>query len=399
MEYHYRKCPICNSENNIQVFSQKFDNLIELNTDEYIQKIVICKDCGFVFNNPCPSYAELSKHYTSWSNYEIPQTKGKASSEMANKWLRTFNFVKKSFPENFRGYALEVGCATAFGLSIFKSNGWDVIGLDPSEKATELAKEQYGIEVIKSLFDINLFKGKKFDLIIFSHVLEHIISPDELVKELIPILRPNGLVYIEVPNMSNPDVPIGYFTYEHLNYFTPTALTNLMGANGYDLDRMEQFAGSMEIEPFYPVISALYKVQKANGSGYVPINDFEMSSSSVTNYIKNQNIQGEKISQKIDTVMKKYSPERIALWGAGIHTSQLLSLTKLQNIQIGYIFDNDAKKHGQSLCNVTVSGLEENTKNQVDCIIISSRAFEKEIYEQIKFLEVFGIEILRIYES
>ena len=399
MEYHYRKCAICHSENNIQVFSQKFDNLIEFENDQYTQKIVICKDCGFVFNNPSPSYAELSKHYTSWSNYEIPQTEGKYSSEMANKWLRTFDFVKKRFPDNFQGYVLEVGCATAFGLSIFKSNGWDVLGLDPSEKASKLAKEKYGIEVIKSLFDINLFKGKKYDLIIFSHVLEHIIDPDELVKELVLILKPSGLIYIEVPDMSNPDVPMGYFTYEHLNYFTPIALTNLMSKNGYDLDRMEQFPGSMEIEPYYPVISALYKIKNPIDRKYHFINDYKVSSNAVANYLINQNFQGDRISKKIDAVLKKYTPERIALWGAGIHTSQLLSLTKLQSIKIGYIFDNDPKKHGSKLCNVTVRGLKEDIKTQVDCIIISSRAYENEIYEQIKFLEIFGIEILRIYEK
>lgn len=399
MEYHYRKCAICNSENNILAFEQKFDNLIEFKDDVYIQKIVICRDCGFVFNNPSPSYSELSKHYTSWSNYEMPQSKGIYSNEMANKWLRTYEFVKKGFPDDFRGNVLEVGCATAFGLSIFKSNGWDVLGLDPSQKASEIANKQYGIRVINSLFDINLFSGKKYDLIIFSHVLEHIISPGELVKDLVSILNPNGLIYIEVPDMSNPDVPMGYFTYEHLNYFTPTALTNLMGENGYNLVCMEQFLGSMEIEPYYPVISALYKPQKANHQKYVLINDFKISNNAVENYIGKQNLQGKKIDKKINAVVEKYAAERIGLWGAGIHTSQLLSLTKLKNIKIGYIFDNDQKKHGSSLHDVIVSGLSENIENHVDCIIISSRAYEREIYAQIKFLENFGVEILRIYEE
>ena len=401
MELLSRPCPICNSNKNVGVFSQKFDNLIELNNagDVYIQKIVICKDCGFVFNNPCPSYAELDKHYTSWSNYETPQTEGKATKEMDNKWQRTFDFVKKSFPEKFKGKALEVGCATAFGLSVFKSNGWEVLGLDPSEKAVNLAKKLYGIEVIKALFDINLFKGKKFDLIIFSHVLEHIISPSELVNELIPILEPNGLVFIEVPNMLRPEVPMGYFTFEHLNYFTPGALTNLMGVSGYDLNRVELFGGSMEIQPFYPVISALYGPRKS-GSAFKLKNDFEASNEAVQNYIKNSDQAADQINKKIDAVLKKYSSGKIALWAAGIHTSQLLSLTKLSDKNIALIFDNDPKKQGQDLCNVKVTGLDpENVKNKVDCIIISSRAFEKEIYEQIKFLETYGIEIVKIYSN
>ena len=398
MELLSRLCPICNSDKNIEVFSQKYDHWIELgDQDGYTQKIVICKECGFVFNNPCPSYAELDKHYTNWSNYETPQTEGRETKEMANKWNRTFDFVKKSFPENFKGKALEVGCATAFGLSVFKANGWNVLGLDPSEKAVNLAKKLYGIEVIRSLFDINLFKGKKFDLIIFSHVLEHIISPDELVKELLPVLEPNGLIFIEVPNMLKPEVPMGYFTFEHLNYFTPTSLTNIMGVSGYDLNRMELFGGSMEIQPFYPVISALYGARKG-AQAYVVKNDFDLSSQAVQNYIDNSNQEAEKINKKIEYVLKKYPNGKIALWGAGIHTSQLLSLTKLSDKNISLIFDNDPKKHGQNLCNVKISGLElDNIQNKVNCVIISSRAFEKVIYEQIKFLENYGIEVVKIY--
>lgn len=86
------------------------------------------------------------------------------------------------------------------------------------------------------------------------------------------------------------------------------------------------------------------------------------------------------------------------MWGAGIHTSQLLSLTKLSERQIGFVFDNDPKKQGQKICNVIVSGLDEkNIKNKVDCIIISSRAFENEIFQQLKFLKDYGIEIVKLY--
>jgi hypothetical protein len=35
--------------------------------------------------------------------------------------------------------------------------------------------------------------------------------------------------------------------------------------------------------------------------------------------------------------------------------------------------------------------------SNIECVIISSRAFEKEIYEQIKYLEEHGIEIVKLY--
>lgn len=397
MELISRGCPVCSSTKNNEVYTQNFDNHFEFSESGYVQKIVICEGCGFVFNNPCPSYAELDKHYRSWSNYESPQTEGKATPEMVRKWNRTFEFTKERFPDGYTGRVLEVGCATAFGLSIYKSNGWDVLGLDPSQKAVSLAKELYDIEVIEALFDPSLFGDQKFDLIIFSHVLEHIISPDDLVNNLIQILSPDGLVYIEVPNMLKPDVPMGYFIFEHLNYFTPTSLTNIMGVNGFKLDSMKLFDGSMEIQPFYPVISALYKVRK-NDINYLLKNDVNESTNAVENYILTTNHEGDKIKNKINSVLNKFTPGKIALWGAGIHTSQLLSLTKLTDSIIGFVFDSDPKKYGQSICNVTVCEFElENVKKNVECVIISSRAFEREIYEQIKYLEQYGIAVVKIY--
>lgn len=395
MEIQLRLCPICVSEKHKEVYSQSFDNYLEF-SDGYTQKIVICEDCGFVFNNPCPSYAELEKHYTFFSNYESPQTEGKATPEMTLKWNRTFDMVSESFPNNFKGKALEIGCATAFGLSVFKSNGWDVLGLDPSKKAVEIAKELYGIEVIEALFDKSLFEGQKFDVIIFSHVLEHIVSPDELIKDLTQILKPNGFVYIEVPNMLKPDVPMGWFTFEHLNYYTPTSLTNLMEVNSFELAKMKLFDGSMAIQPFYPVISSLYRAKKSEKE-HIIVNDFEKSSNAVFEYITTTKNEGRKINDKIESVLKKFSPGKIALWAAGIHTSQLLSLTGLSKTSIGFIFDSDSKKQGQILCNIVVRGLEQDDISKIECVIISSRAFEKEIYEQIKYLELYGIQIVKLY--
>jgi SAM-dependent methyltransferase len=259
--------------------------------------------------------------------------------------------VLESFTNNFRGSALEIGCATAFGLSIFKSKGWDVLGLDPSKKAVEIAKKLYDIEVVEALFDVSLFRNRKFDLIILSHVLEHIISPDDLIRDLIEILEPNGLVYIEVPNMLKPEVQMGWFTFEHLNYFTPTALTNLMGVSSFELSKMKLFDGSMDIQPFYPVISALYKA-KEKGGEYTIVNDIEKSLKAVREYIMSTNEEGRKINDKIESVLKKFRPSKVALWAAGIHTSQLLSLTRLSETSVGHIFDNDLKKHGQELCNI-----------------------------------------------
>ena len=73
-----------------------------------------------------------------------------------------------------------------------------------------------------------------------------------------------------------------------------------------------------------------------------------------------------------------------------------MSLTNLSEKNIASIFDNDPKKQGKDICNVKVTGLDTSAvKAEANCIIISSRAFQKEIYAQIKFLEAEGIEVVK----
>jgi 2-polyprenyl-3-methyl-5-hydroxy-6-metoxy-1,4-benzoquinol methylase len=64
-------------------------------------------------------------------------------------------------------------------LSVAKSNGINV--------------RKGSIEQIKS--------NEKFDLIILSHVLEHLLNPSVFLKKIKSILSDNGILYIEVPSL------------------------------------------------------------------------------------------------------------------------------------------------------------------------------------------------------
>lgn len=74
--------------------------------------------------------------------------------------------------------------------------------------------------------------GEKFDVLLFSHVLEHLRDPAEVVARLVPLLRPGGQVLIAVPNILSWRMRLrfltGDFEYEsagvlddtHLRFFT-----------------------------------------------------------------------------------------------------------------------------------------------------------------------------------
>jgi len=394
----YRKCNVCGSLNSIEKYSQPTESIAGIGDIDYHHKIRVCNDCGFVFVSPILDEETILSYYKNYSNYEHPQHDGKRPQVELNQIHRYFDFIKSRFNQGFRGHAADIGCATAYGLSLFKEEGWNVLGLDPSRKCAELSKALYDVEVEQCFFDVNMLKKhQKFDLVMFCHVFEHLLNPAVVAKQLHQIMTNEGIVYIEVPNLQKPEAPKCYFSFEHINYFTPTSLTNLMSKNGFEVDLLELFDNGPEISPYYPVIASTWK--KSAGKSEIE-NNFDEAILIIDEFRKQANELIKKLQLTINKVLTETPSERIALWGGGIHTSQLLSETSIGQQRIRCIFDNDSKKHGQKLREIPIVNFDgdiEKLKKEIDVIVISSEASENVIFEQIKYLQDFGVKILKLY--
>ncbi|MEW6659539.1 MAG: methyltransferase domain-containing protein [Thermodesulfobacteriota bacterium] len=398
MELIQRRCNVCQSEDYIEVFQQRFNSIVGFSDLDYVQRLVICKNCGYTYTNPSPSPNELGKYYETLSNYENPLRQGQARRESMNRWHMIYDMIAKHAAP---GRVLDIGCATGNGLSVFKSKGWEVLGLDPSPRAAQIAWELYGVEVISGIFDTKHFINRgHFDLIIFSSVLEHLNYPDITIDEIKDIIAAGGLVFIEVPNLLCPAIPFGYFTFEHLNYFTPTTLTTLMEMKGYSLEQIELLDTCKENDIDYPAIHAIFKAGNLKEVNLALKSDYIAAYNTVINYKKSLEKEVFRLQSRIGEITQQTAPGKLGIWGAGIHTSELLSSTTLANEKIACIFDSDPKKQGKLLNGVQVVSLDkpEEVKKRLDGIIISSFAFENEIYNQIKYLQDYGINVYKLYD-
>lgn len=97
---------------------------------------------------------------------------------------------------------LDYGCNTAYLLNIIRnkypSKNFDLCGADINEYALKYAKKKY--KDFK-FFDINdrFFDKSKFDVIIVSHVLEHVHDRNKFIANLKKILEKNGTLIIAIP--------------------------------------------------------------------------------------------------------------------------------------------------------------------------------------------------------
>jgi SAM-dependent methyltransferase len=76
--------------------------------------------------------------------------------------------------------------------------------------------------------------GRNFDLIVCSHVIEHVAEPLQVVQSLSRRLRPEGALYVEVPMEIWRKPPWQREPVTHINFFTPNSLWNLLHLAGLE---------------------------------------------------------------------------------------------------------------------------------------------------------------------
>ena len=119
------------------------------------------------------------------------------------------------------------------------------MGLDPSKQAAEVAKQNLDIDVhVGELEDVT-FPANSFDYVHMSHVLEHVTSPVETLEKVRALLKPNGIVYVEVPNYESLSRKISrqyWYAWEtprHLHMFSPSTLSRIFREAGLTITRIE----------------------------------------------------------------------------------------------------------------------------------------------------------------
>jgi SAM-dependent methyltransferase len=88
---------------------------------------------------------------------------------------------------------------------------------------------------------IQSMEGRRFDLVVASHVLEHVSEPVAFLEAVCSLLAPAGVAWVSVPNVRSPEAVLpGWTSYEpyHLTYFGPAQLRLAMERAGLRVDRM-----------------------------------------------------------------------------------------------------------------------------------------------------------------
>jgi 2-polyprenyl-3-methyl-5-hydroxy-6-metoxy-1,4-benzoquinol methylase len=252
------KCPVCEAD----VFSH-FLNV----TDYFLTKeeftIKQCDTCGFRFIDPRPDKNDIGRYYQS-DEYISHDAKKPDFISRIYKLARVFsvknkyNIVRKYAPT---GKILDIGCGTGEFLNYCSTRGYEVVGIEPNEKASAFAQKVNGVPACyPNLSDLASAKGS-FDCITMWHVLEHVHDLNETLELVKSLLDPAGIFIIAVPNCNSWDAGeygkfwAAYDVPRHLYHFVGTTLEHLVSNHGFEIrktipQKLDSFYVSMLSEKY-----------------------------------------------------------------------------------------------------------------------------------------------------
>ncbi len=197
-------------------------------------RVVFCESCGLTqLVDSCPAEI-LYKNYVTLSSWKYqPHVQHEID-------------VIKSLPGvTLDSKVLEIGSNDGMFLHQMSANGFkNMLGVEPAKDAYDKSVEQ-GIDTLQAFLTPELAstirqKHGQFDIFISRQNLEHIGGLRGVIQSIETLVKPDGLVMIEVPdfacNMRSPDYGLWE---EHVNYFTVETLRHFMALAGVELFHQE----------------------------------------------------------------------------------------------------------------------------------------------------------------
>jgi len=194
-----------------------------------VRRALLERFYGYPPTNPDPDSA--------WS--PLPKIMETALLRLERCRLRVSGREAAIIPFVGEGRLLDVGCAGGKDLQRLQEMGWNVTGVEFSPTAASIARARLGCEISVGDFEQVALKDEAFDVVRFSHTLEHLPSPKRALEKAHRILRPDGLLWMEVPNAASLERWLfGRHWYcwdlpRHLYHFSPQTLARLVSSTGF----------------------------------------------------------------------------------------------------------------------------------------------------------------------
>lgn len=226
-------CPVCGQ--------QHFHALGEKDRYGLYFPVKVCTNCGLIQTNPRMTPEAYNEFYNSEYRplYEgRPEASPEAFQLQYQRGTRILAYLAQFWSKPAEeSFVLEVGCGSGGVLQAFREQGFQVKGIDLGEEYLRFGRETYDLDLeLGTLADLELDQTP--DIVIYSHVMEHILDVQAEFAAIREVLDESGFLFIEVPGVKFIQYTYGgnllrLLQNAHTYHFTLQSLTNLAQTNGF----------------------------------------------------------------------------------------------------------------------------------------------------------------------
>lgn len=233
------QCRICKSDDLRYYYSQG---------DKNQYKFYKCRNCGLV-NYDLEGGLDQEKYGGTYISPYLEDHKQNVTQGA------TFNFIQENIQET--GKVLDIGCGNGKLLLLLREAGWEVNGMELLPEYAKKIESEHNIEMVVGDFLEYKTDDKKYDLVILRHVLEHLPDSVLAMNKLNALLKQNGHLVMEFPNIESVEFKFKRFLSRlglhkkkykpdykpgHCNEFSRSSFKYLVDHTGFELLSWELYS-------------------------------------------------------------------------------------------------------------------------------------------------------------
>ena len=227
------------------------------------RNVVKCTCCGLVsLENPSDeivNYSETDYHALHGPIIGHKSTAQEVFDIESSLITPRINRIKSLLDQNQQ--VLEVGSSTGHFLHAIRDKVSKTVGIELDPVYSKFAREQYDLEVYDAPIEQIKSPIHSFDIIFMFQVFEHINRPLEMLSNCKKFLKPNGVIYLEIPNVNDALLSIYnlstysdfYFRAPHPYYYSEKTIKEMLRKGG--------FLGETKTAQDYSLFNHLYWLQ------------------------------------------------------------------------------------------------------------------------------------------
>jgi C-methyltransferase-like protein/putative zinc binding protein/methyltransferase family protein len=356
----------------------------------YPLHVYVCERCFLVQLEEYVAPAHIFTEYAYFSSYST------SWREHARRYTEA---MRARFGIGGEALVAEVGSNDGYLLEHFVAAGVPVLGIEPAANVAAAATAR-GVRTVVRFFGRETARdlaaeGQRADLIVGNNVLAQIPDLNDCVAGLKILLKPRGVITLEVPHLMRLIEGNQFDTiyHEHFFYFSLLALETVFGAHGltlFDVEELPTHGGSLRVyarhtedtsRPVGERVTALRALEEA--AGFRGLARYESFAEQV--YETKRGLLEFLIGVKREG-------KSVAGYGAPGKGNTLLNYCGIRTDFVDYTVDRNPYKHGKFLpgTHIPIFSPERIEQTKPDYVLILPWNLRDEIVEQMAVVRTWG---------